>query len=256
MPSPFPGMNPYLEHPDAWSDFHERYVITLAREIGRAIPRTYFVKVDQNVYAQDAGRELALIGRGDAFAVESGDPSETRPSPPSAALTPASGTVTFAEQLSFEESFIEIRDGESRKVITLIELLSPTNKRTGKKREQFLGKRRAIVASDTNYVELDLLRGFPRLPLRKLGTCDYYALVSRASTRPDADIWSISLRDKLPVIPVPLRDEGEFTSLALQPTLHEVYDDGTYDRYIYKHELRPPLPAEDAAWARATAGLA
>jgi hypothetical protein len=256
MPSPFPGMNPYLEHPDAWSDFHERYVITLARELGRAIPRKYFVKVDQNVYGQDTGGELALIGRGDAYVVASGNSPRTESNRSSAALTPASGTVTFTEQLSLEESFLEIRDSQSRKVITVIELLSPTNKRTGEKRNQFLTKRRAIVASDTNYVELDLLRGFPRLPLRELGACDYYALVSRASARPKADIWSISLRDELPVIPIPLRDENEFTSLALQPSLHEVYDDGTYDRYIYEHELQPPLPTEDEAWARTVAGLA
>lgn len=256
MPSPFPGMNPYLEHPDAWSDFHERYLTVLARELGRALPRQFFVKVDQNVYGHDAvGGGLALIGRGDAYvaARHNAPPSEARTAP---ATTPASGVVTFEEELSIEESFLEICDSQSRAVVTVLELLSPTDKRPGPKRDQFLAKRRALVVSRANYVEMDLLRGGPRLPLRGRPGCAFYVLVSRASARPRADIWTIGVRDVLPVIPVPLRDEGAFVALPLQPSLHEVYDDATYDRYVYDHDPMPPLSPEDTAWARTLAGLA
>lgn len=250
MPSPFPGMNPYLEHPDAWSDFHERYLPLLARELGRQLPRSYFVKIDQNIYGHDVGGDMALIGRGDAYVVARPNAAPPDPRVSMAGLTPASGTVAFVEEFSVEESFLEIRDSQSRRVVTVIEVLSPTNKRPGEKRSQFLAKRRGLIASETNYVELDLLRGHPRLPLRGLPACDYYALVSRATLRPDAEIWAISLREGLPVLPIPLRHDDEFAPLALQPSLHEVYDDGTYDRYVYDHETTPPLSPQDADWAR------
>lgn len=254
MPSPFPGMNPYIEHPDAWSDFHERYLAVLARELGRALPREFFVKVDQNVYGHDAegGSGLSLIGRGDAFVVAR---SEAVPSGPLGRLatTPASGLVTLAEELSTEESFLEIRDARSRAVITVLELLSPSNKRPGYKRDQFLAKRRALVVSQSNYVEIDLLRGWPRLPLHGRPPCDYYVLVSRASARPRAEFWAVGLRDVLPVIPVPLREDAAFVPLGLQTALHEVYDDATYERYVYDQDPVPPLSPGDTAWARTLA---
>lgn len=103
------------------------------------------------------------------------------------------------------ESFVEIRDRRTRELITVIELLSPANKKPGPDREQYLAKRRQVLASPVHFVEIDLLRGGVRMPLEDFIECDYYAMVSRAEERPRAGVWAVSLADRLPEIPVPLR---------------------------------------------------
>jgi hypothetical protein len=148
------------------------------------------------------------------------------------------------------QSYLEIRDRQSREVVTVIELLSPSNKYAGPDREQYLAKRQRLLASWVNLVEIDLLRGGPRMPLVNLPPCDYYALVSRYTDRPDAGVWPIRLREPLPPIPIPLRAPHPDAQLDLQQMLHRLYDAAGYEDYIYTGEPDPALPAEDAGWAR------
>ncbi len=148
------------------------------------------------------------------------------------------------------QSYLEIRDRHSREVVTIIELLSPSNKNAGPDREQYLVKRQRVWTSWINLVEIDLLRGGPRLPMQNLPPCDYYALVSRYADRPDAGIWPLHLREPLPLIPIPLRAPHADAQLDLQQLLHRLYDAAGYEDYLYTGEPEPPLTAEDAAWAR------
>jgi hypothetical protein len=253
-------MNPYLEQPDAWSDFHERLLTTAANVLDAQVGEEYFVKVDQNVYAREAATGgLELIGRPDVYLALSQTPAPaTAQAAPAASrgITPASAHVMLAEELAEEEAFLEIRDRRSREIVTVIELLSPTNKQPGERRDQFLAKRRRVLASTANYVEIDLLRGYPRLPLRGLPVCDYYAMVSRPETRPRAELWSIGLGESLPNLPVPLRGAAPDVSLDLQALLHQVYDAGGYRKYIYEGEPEPPLAPADAEWARSLVAAA
>jgi hypothetical protein len=98
-------------------------------------------------------------------------------------------------------------------------------------------------------VEIDLLRGGPRLPLHPPPQGDYCVLVSRAEERPSVDLWPIRLRDPLPEIPIPLRAVGESVPLNLQTILHRVYDAAGYGDYVYQVEPKPPLSGEDQRWA-------
>ena len=255
MPSPFPGMNPYFETADSWSDFHERYLVFAANALGKQVGEEFYVRVNQNVYGQDASTaSVELIGRPDVYVARStSGASATPPSAsatPHARITPASTLVRLAEELAEEESFLEIRDRRSREVITVIELLSPTNKQPGEKRDQFLAKRRRVLASQSHYVEIDFLRGWPRLPLRGLPVCDYYAMVSRAEMRPNAELWTMGLRDGLPTLPIPLREGVPDAPLDLQALLHDLYDAGEYRKSVYDSEPEPPLSPADTAWAR------
>ena len=100
-------------------------------------------------------------------------------------------------------AFLEVRARQDLELVTILELLSPSNKKKGTDREQYLAKRRAILASSVHLVELDLLRGGPRLPVEDLPDCDYCVLVSRAEDRPHVGIWPIQLREVLPTIPIP-----------------------------------------------------
>jgi hypothetical protein len=147
-------------------------------------------------------------------------------------------------------AFIEIRDRRSRELVTVIELLSPSNKRPGPDRDQYLAKRGQILASPAHLVEIDLLRGGAPMPADDRTDCDYAVLVSRAEQRPHAGFWPIGLRDRLPVIPVPLRAGDPDARLDLQEVLDHIHDTGGYAYYIYDGTPEPPLRPDDVAWAR------
>ncbi len=136
---------------------------------------------------------------------------------------------------------MEIRDRRRRQLIAVIELLSPSNKNLGDDRNKYLGKREQILASTAHLVEIDLLRGGPRLPLEDMPVCDYCVLVARHEERPRVGIWPIGLRAPLPVIPVPLAGGDPDAKLDLQAALHEVYDRARYGSYIYQDTPMPPL---------------
>ncbi len=132
---------------------------------------------------------------------------------------------------------------------TVIEVLSPANKYKGADRDQYVSKRLQILASPAHLVEIDLLRGGPRLPAEDMPECDYCVLVRRRERHPDLGVWPIRLREPLPEIPIPLRAPDPDARVALQPLLHRVYDAARYRTYIYHGQPSPRLSAEDAAWA-------
>ena len=103
-----------------------------------------------------------------------------------------------------KEAFVEIRERDTCRVVTAIELLSPTNKNPGPDRELYLSKRLRYSQSDVHLVEIDLLRGGHRMPVEGLPACDCYVQVSRVEERPSVGLWPIMLRDPLPTIPIPL----------------------------------------------------
>ena len=218
MPSPFPGMDPYLEQEAVWHDFHASFM-PFARGILSAQVRPHFiVKIE--------------------------------PMQPASATIQAPWRVRLPAVDTLHLSYLEIRDRQNMRVVTVIELLSPSNKQPGPDREQYVAKRAQLLQSSVHFVELDLLRGGPRMPMENLPPCDYYALVSRADQRPHGDVWPIHLRDRLPVVPIPLTAPHGDARLDLKQVLDGVYDAAGYEDYVYEGEPRPPLKDDDALWAR------
>jgi hypothetical protein len=215
MPSPFPGMNPYLEHEDAWHNFHEQFPDRVVEILEPQVGPHYFLKVDEHVYIHEL-------------------PDEQRRAVDKVGM-----------------SYVEIRDRRSRRLVTVIELLSPSNKRPGDDREQYEYKRAELLASSTHLVEIDLLRGGQRMPFDEPVECDYCILVSRSHERRKADLWTLSLRDVLPTISIPLARGHPEPKLDLQAVLNHLYDTRGYEKFIYDTPPDPPLPAKDADWARA-----
>ncbi|MCI0640627.1 MAG: DUF4058 family protein [Gemmataceae bacterium] len=249
MPSPFPGMNPYLEHEDPWHDFHEKFMPLASDLLVPQVRPEFIVKLDQHVYIHElSADERRFLGRPDLFVASPTPPTE-QPGSTSVLEAPAEGVLP--PTIDFEHhTFLEIRNRSDRSLVTILELLTPTNKAIGPDREQFLAKRRQILASSVHYVEIDLLRGGPRLPIQKLASCDYYVMVSRWNSRPKVDLWPLRLRDRLPEIPIPLRPSKPEARLDLQAMVNRLYDTGSYQDYIYAHEPTPPLHPEDAVWAQ------
>src|SRR5262249_15769070 len=192
MPSPFPGMNPYLEHEDAWHNFQKQFGPAVVAALVPQMGSKYSVKVNQRTYVHEPSCHQRQHWR---MAVDE-------------------------ESLSF----VEIRDRRNRRLVTVINLLSPSNKNPGPDRDQYEAKRAEILASQTHLVEIDFLRGGPRMPYEEeVVPCDYCVMVSRYAQRPRADFWPLSLRDPLPQIPIPLADDDPEAKLDLQGILHRLY---------------------------------
>jgi hypothetical protein len=175
-----------------------------------------------------------------------------------AAVAVSDAPMTGVLSDAFDEerlSYIEIRDREGRELVTVVELLSPANKRPGADREQYLVKRRRLLKSPVHLVEIDLLRAWPRMPLEHLPTCDYLLFASRAESRPQVGLWPCKLREPLPSLRVPLRSMTS-CDLDLQSLLHQVYDAAGYDDYLYGTPIEPPLSPADATWTTGILGAA
>jgi hypothetical protein len=244
-------MNPWLEQDDVWHDFHEAFLPYLRECITAQLPAHYVVKIDEHVYIHEPPAERrTLVGRGDVF-VAARHSSAAQGTATVPATTAAPAQITLLSVDDERLSFLEIRDRRDRRLVTVIELLSPTNKYSGPDREQYLGKRGQLLSSSVHLVEIDLLRGGPRMPFATpLPECAYYVLVSRLETRPHADLWPIQLRAALPVFPVPLRQPDPDVQIDLQAVLHHVYDGARYGNWIYEGAPQPALSAADAAWAQ------
>jgi len=152
-----------------------------------------------------------------------------------------------------EEARIEITDRRSNRLVTVIELVSPSNKTRGSEgRTSFLSKRREIMTCDVNWLEIDLLREGDRSVIPLLPPSDYWAFLCRAEDRPRTHGWPVSLRDKLPVIGVPLAKKDPDAPLDLGKVLNSVYDQAGYAYLLdYTVPPEPPLRPIDAKWANA-----
>jgi hypothetical protein len=241
-------MNPYLEQEDVWQDFHQRFITQAANVLGAQVRPTYIVKIEERVYVRElSSEERSFIGRADVSVARASHASTA----PSGVVTAAPAYGRVPQSVDVErQSYLEVRGRQDRQLVTVLELLSPANKKPGPDRDQYVAKRRVIFVSEANFVELDLLRAGPRLPIEDLPACDYYALVSRYEERPQVGLWPLAVRDRLPTIPIPLRAPDPDARLDLQAILNDVYDAAGYEDYIYSGTPQPPLHPPDAAWAR------
>jgi Protein of unknown function (DUF4058) len=148
------------------------------------------------------------------------------------------------------ERYLEIRTVPEQQVITVIEIVSPSNKLSREGHMQYESKRLKVLGSLTHLVEIDLLRAGQPFPMKAPGQHDYRILVSRSQHRPRADIYLFGVRDVIPTFPIPLRSGEAEPALPLNNILHELYDQGGYDLIIdYRQPPQQPLSEADAAWA-------
>ena len=251
MPSPFPGMDPFIEG-QRWQDFHSTYIALLKELLVPAVRPRYSVDVEQDVYLVSEGDlPLGTIEPDLAFVETSAEAGEKSRGSTAIAegLAPAVYTLTIPQ--GRRQKYLTIRDREDRKVVTVIELLSPTNKSPGDGYMEYQGKRENILNTRTNLVELDLLRGGKRLPTReRLPAADYYAFICRSIRYPNVDVYAWTLRQPLPPIAVPLAAGETEVSLDLQDALTKTYDRSGYDYALdYRRPADPPLEGDVAGWA-------
>ncbi|MBU7585662.1 MAG: DUF4058 family protein [Nostoc sp. TH1S01] len=249
MNSPFPGMNPYLEHPALWSGIHHRLITAIANDLAPQIRPKYIVAIEERVY-QSSGEESLLIGVPDVSMqlarTNINQPKNIAVVTPN--VEPIEVTIPLPEVLT--EGYLEIRAVQTNEVVTAIEVLSPKNKQSVIGRLQYETKRQTILGSSTHLVEIDLLRqGKPMPILGKTIESDYRILVSRSEVRPKAELYGFNLKDSIPQFALPLHPEDQEPFLNLQKIINDIYDQGSYDlRIDYTRDPIPALSAIDTAW--------
>src|SRR6266446_1351102 len=249
MPTPFPGMDPYLERRDHWHAVHTRLLVAIADALGPQVWPHYRVDIEWRTYIALLTSE-SLAGIPDVLVVSS--PHEVgRPMAPAPAIGTAPQVVEVPMPEEIRERYLVVSEVTTQEVVTVIEILSLANKLTHEGRDAYEAKRTIVLGSKTNLVEIDLLRAGRPLPPLQAGQSDYRILVSPASSRPRAMAYTLSVRDPLPIIPIPLRPGDPEPTLALNQLLHDLYDRARYDLAIdYSQPPVPPLHDDDTAWAR------
>lgn len=259
MPTPFPGMDPYLERRGLWEAIHTNLIVAIQYYLTPRLRPKYHANIEQRTYLSVVSAKGDLIGKPDIMITTPKPPVRQTPTAvltmaePLVADSPMQGELPATEEIV--ERYLEIRDTTTQEVITAIEILSPTNKETQEGRQQYEQKRRKVLASATSLVEIDLLRRGKPFAMSVSGveaekSSDYRIVISRSWQRPNADIYLFSLRQRIPSFLIPLRYGEAEPVLPLNQLLHEIYDQGGYDMVIdYRQPAEPPLSAEDARWA-------
>lgn len=252
MESRFPGMDPFLEDPAFWEDFHRRFITAIADALLDRLPESYDAHIDERVrlVQADSGRagsRLPDVGVDwlGGSSVLSG--SSTRPAAGVATIEPVSIPMAALEE--HRDVWVKIIHLPERSLVTTIEVLSPTNK-TGDDAADYHNKRIELYTRGVNLVEIDLLRGGDRLSFAKpLPPGDYYAFVTREQRRPFVDVYTWALRDPLPSVPVPLLPQDGDAQLSLAQVFADAYRRGHYStRLRYDRPLSPPMSPADQAW--------
>ncbi len=243
MISRFPGMNPYLENPALWQEVHTWLMVQLARTLNPVLKPTYRAAVEQRVYS-----DSLLVGIPDV-SVSQSQPQE-RIANTSTLSQALKVTIPMPEEV--RESYLEIRQMGTGKVVTVIEVLSPKNKRPGEGRDHYTNKRRKVLASRSHLIEINLLRtGEPLLMLGGIPS-DYHILVSRADRRPEAELYPFNLREPMPLFALPLQSGDNEPIVDLHQVLEQVYEEANLDLVIdYSQPPVPPVTDSDFQWIQA-----
>ncbi len=259
MPSPFPGMDPYLEAPAYWQDFHLALAPEMQAQLNPKLGLRYYAELG----AYRAFEEVGISSNG-----ADGSSGKQRFEPDVSIVTgsvrrPVGGAlpvptspppVLSAIPMPVERRIlrVEIREVRAGGLVTAIEILSPWNKQPGARAHgDYLRKREILLQSWVHLIEVDLLRGGLRPPLaRPVPDAPYYVGLSRSERRPIVEVWPIPLWAPLPVVPVPLLEPDPDVPLDLQAAVDSVYSRAAYDRRVdYRGRVPPPpLTLEEAEW--------
>ncbi len=266
MKSPFPGMDPYLER--HWGDVHQRTMTYTCDWLQARLPPDLRARMQERVYIElpdERRKEYYPDVRVLERPRDSSSSAATALAEPATTTEIGNGEAVPAEPLVIHldiepvtEGYIEIVDVKSgHRVVTTIEVLSPTNKRPGEGQELYLQKQADMKQAGVNIVEIDLLRGGQRVLLAipqlipPSHRTAYQICIWRAARPRQVEVFRVPLREPLPAFRVPLRPTDRDVILNLQAIVDQCYRNGGYDDIDYRGDPDPPLSPQDAAWADA-----
>jgi hypothetical protein len=261
MKSPFPGMDPYIEACGLWGDFHSSLISEIKRGLARVAPDRYLVRTQERSYlvlVEPEGKETHSFLPDVSVSTTQARKKPTRKQSGTAVLEPGEGVQPVSLRAlvteSHQEAFVEIYETTpEQRLVTCIEVLSPSNKRPNTPGwDDYLRKRQSLLLENVHLVEIDLLRGGQRLPMfDPWPDYVYTLLLARAHKFQRCLVWPGHFRAPLPPIPIPLADPDPDLTLDLQPMIDSVYEVSRYGHSIdYTRPLSPRLGPEDAAWLK------
>jgi len=218
MPSPFPGMDPYLEHPKLWPGFQHQLLACLYQILLPGLVDRYRARVGTRTYISEMPLFTSII------------------------------------RDEYTEEFIEIRTRTDNKLVTLLEVVSPANKTTPAGRQAYHDKRKEAVVQKSGVVEIDLvLQGKPTLTYSRDGLpeFDHAVSVTRATAPDRYEIYTATIQKRLPKFKLPLAPDDRDALLDLQAAFTRAYDLGGFATQIdYKTPPPPDVPLSNAyrAW--------
>jgi hypothetical protein len=248
-------MDPWLEDFEFWPDFHKSLIVSIRDYLSPMVRPRYFVGVNSRMVVLNAAEE-DRIERPDA-PVSDAEPEPSshqdgRVVPDCVVTTPRRGS-NRRPSARIEEIFLVITERTERRVVTVVEVLSPTNKKTKPARERYLKRRHELMDSDVNLIEIDLLRAGKRMPLSDgPPRSDYRILVYRSRPIRLAEVRPFTYKDSIPPISIPLVPGEDEPTIDLNSIVHGLIDRVRYDlRLDYSQPPHPPLRPGDQAWAAA-----
>jgi hypothetical protein len=252
MKTPFPGMDPYLEHPALWPSVHRRMIVWLAHQLRPLIRPRYVASVEEYVYIEGP----AQLRIPDIW-VQRASRHTSRRGRVATARKAAGPIVVDVTDLEVSQTYIEVLDRyQDLRIVTVIELVSPSNKVAGPGQEAYLLKQQQVRATEAHLVEIDLLRfgahilSVPEFHARMSQPYQYLISVNRWPKRNRFELYPAQLREPLPILSLPLSEPDPDVPLNLQIALEQVYEDADYMlRVRYQEPCIPPLEPADQKWA-------
>ena len=251
----FPGMDPWLEHPDLWPDVHNSLITAMRDALSPLVLPRYFVGVDSRTTVL-TGMDVERVYRPDVLVHAVEPPASDRAGIVAAGAHTSVRTIEVivpVQEDEIEEAFLTIKELPGRKLVTVIEVLSPTNKKAKDARAEYLEKRRTLIRSGVHFVEIDLLRAGEPMPLiNSAPPSDYRILICRRGHATRAVLHAFSWTVPIPVISIPLLPADAEPILDVNAVLHGLMDRVRYDVVVnYGEPPEPPLRLEDEPWAAA-----
>jgi hypothetical protein len=242
-------MDPYLEGPALWSGVHASLIVYIRDYLQPLLRPRYVAAIEERVFVEGPEKERVpdvwiqrRKKRNGSVAVLDAD-------------TPL---VVRVPELEIHEGYVTILDRRSgQRLVTVLEVVSPTNKYEGLGRESYVRKQREVRTSKAHLAEIDLLRTGPHVlalaewVARNEAHYHYLTCVNRAEgERDEFDLYPRTLKQRLPRIGVPLADDDPDVVLDIQAVLEQTYEKACYaDRIDYLAPCVPPLSKDDKAWA-------
>jgi hypothetical protein len=246
-------MDPWLEDPTIWPSVHGRLITSIADELVPQLASRYYVGVESRLTLL-SGLDVELVYKLDVSIYTTASRADVRSSSVAVIDRPEVRrySVSIATGEETEETYLAIQEIPTRKLVTVIEILSPTNKKTKDARAAYLKKRDDPVFASINFVEIDLLRAGEPIPVQKSPPpSDYRIPVCRARRSKDAVLYAFQYTTPIPTILIPLLPGDREPMLDLNTLTHAVIDRGRYDLVVdYAQPPDPPLRSEDEAWAK------
>jgi hypothetical protein len=209
-------MDPYLEDEALWPVFHHQLVMCLYQILLPGLVDRYRARVAQRHYVTEQALFTSIIRE------------------------------------EHHEDFVEVRQRQDGRLVTLLDVVSPANKTSTAGRAAYLDKRREARTAGANLVELDLvLQGQPTLEYSRDGLPDWdYAVTVTRATKPEQyEIYTATLQKRLPRFRLPLAADDRDTVLDLHTAFTRCYDQGGFaSRIDYKRDPVTRLDDDDRRW--------